>query len=314
MADHLRQMRGVVRAPEHIVVTAGAREGLALLLTALGLPRRVGVEVPGYPSLRRVPERLGATVVGLRVDDLGLVTDDLPTRAVPSVVLVTPSHQHPLGGSLPVGRRRALLAWARAHGVWVVEDDYDSELRYTSEPLPALAALDDPATGRVVTLGTFATTLAPGVGAGFLVAPEPVLPRLAATRADLGQPVSAVTQRALAGYLASGELRRHTQRMRALYRRRRRWVAEALSGLPGVSVSPMDGGLHAVVRTARPEADVLADAAASGVLVTGLSAYWAGAEPGASGVVLGFGAADDAALARGLAVLAGACTGRITPR
>lgn len=312
LADHLRQMRGMVRSPEHIVVTAGAREGLALLLTALHLPRRVGVEVPGYPSLRRVPERLGAEVVGLRVDGLGLVTDALPTTEVPSVVLVTPSHQHPLGGSLPVGRRRALLAWARTHGVWVVEDDYDSELRYTSEPLPALAALDDPHDGRVVTLGTFATTLAPGVGVGFLVAPEPLLPQLEAARADLGQPVSAVTQRAIAGHLASGELRRHTQRMRALYRRRRRWVAEALSGLPGVRVAPMHGGLHAVVQTDRPEAEVLADAAASGVLVTGLSSYWAGAEPDASGIVLGFGAATDAQLAGGLAVLADACSGRVS--
>src|SRR5665647_3153185 len=117
----------------------------------LGSGRTVGVEDPGYPSLRRVPPRLGSTVRALPTDDAGLVCDDLPTGSdAPHVVVVTPSHQYPLGGSLPVARRQALLDWARSEHVVVVEDDYASELRYTSAPLPALAALDDPDDGCVV--------------------------------------------------------------------------------------------------------------------------------------------------------------------
>lgn len=320
IAEHLRLMRGVVRDPEDLFVTAGARDGLQLLLAVLGghagRGLRVAVEDPGYPSLRRVPERLGHEVLPVPIDDQGLDPARLPSGAwagpgeweierPPDAVIVTPSHQYPLGASMPAARRLELLGWARAHDALIVEDDYDSELRYTSEPLPALAALDTH--GRVITLGTFATTLAPGVGVGFLLAPPGLVPALAATRADLGQPVSVVTQRALAAYLASGELRRHTHRMRALYRRRRAEVAAAF-GARGVRVSPMDGGLHCVVETTRPEADVVADAAAHGVLVAGLSTYWTGG-PAHDGVVFGFGAVDEDALRRGLDVLAEACAG-----
>ncbi len=133
----------------------------------------------------------------------------------------------------------------------VVEDDYDAELRYTSQPLPALAALDDPDSGRVVTLGTFAKTVGPGLGAGYLLAPSRLLPAVLESRSDLGQPVSQLTQRALAGYLSSGELRRHIQRMRQLYRRRRAWSSRRSTALRGCSVYPTDGGLHVVVETDR---------------------------------------------------------------
>ena len=309
LAEHLRLMRGVVRPPEQLVVTAGAREGLALLLHALRRPQPVGVEQPGYPSLRRVPERLGLTVRALPADRHGLITDALPETDPPALLVVTPSHQYPLGGSMPIERRQQLLAWAGRHDVVVVEDDYDAELRYTSQPLPALAALDDPEGGRVVTLGTFAKTIGPGLGAGYLLAPARLLGEVTRARTDLGQPVAQLTQRALADYLGSGELRRHIQRMRRLYRRRRDVVAAALDGLPGAEVYPMDGGLHVVVETARAEAAVLADARARGVLLGGLSGYWSGRPSGLSGVVFGFGGVSDEQLRRALSALAAAVTG-----
>lgn len=343
-ADHLRRMRAVVRDPAQIAVTGGGREGLALLLLALAdrrpghlrlgdphpghlrigdphpgdlhpdAPRlggrrpgdlRVGVEEPGYPSLRKVPERFGASVIDMPVDDRGLRVDALPTgRDAPDLVIVTPSHQYPLGGSLPVDRRQALLEWAGEHGVVIVEDDYDSELRYTSEPLPALAALDNPADGRVVLLGTLSKILTPALATGFLTLPGWLAPRVAAVRADLGQPVGLVPQRAAAHYLASGALRLHTQRMRNRYRRRRAEVVAALTDVPGLRVYPMDGGLHAVVETARPEADVVAELAASGVCVSPLSEYWSDAAT--SGIVFGFGAASGPELAHALGLIVAA--------
>ena len=305
-ADHLRRMRAVVRDPAQIAVTAGGREGFALVLQALARdrPLLVGVEEPGYPSLRRVPARLGATILPLAVDQQGLVTDDLPTGdAAPDVLLVTPSHQYPLGGSLPVDRRQQLLEWARANDVVVVEDDYDSELRYTSDPLPALAALDDADAGVVVLLGTVSKTLTPTLALGFLALPTRLVWAVAAARRDLGTPVGLVPQRAVAELLASGALRQHTQRMRGRYRRRRAQVTAALTGLDGVRVYPMDGGLHVVVETARPEADVVAGLAAAGVRVSPLSAYWSGAG-NRSGIVFGFGGVDDDALTAALAIVA----------
>ncbi len=307
-SEHLRRMRGVVRDPDQIAVTAGGREGLSLVLLALRpavatkRPLRVGVEDPGYPSLRRVPARLGATTVPLPVDEHGLRVADLPTDDVPDVVLVTPSHQYPLGGSLPVDRREALLEWAHEHGVVVVEDDYDSELRYTSQPLPALASLDDPDAGVVVLLGTLSKLLTPALATGFLALPRSLVPAILAARADLGTPVGLVSQRAVAHYLDSGALRLHTQRVRNRYRRRRAQVVAALAGAPGATVFPMDGGLHAVVETARPEADVVAALAAEGVKVSPLSQYWAGSST-RQGIVFGFGAVGESDLAGALKLI-----------
>jgi len=333
LSEHLRRMRGVVRDPSSIVITSGGKEGLALLLMALAAGERrpdmapaaverrpdgagaaepspewrrlrVGVEEPGYPSLRRVPPRLGAEVVPLRADEHGLLVSALPTGAAAlDIVIVTPSHQYPLGGSLPIDRRQGLLAWARDHRVLVVEDDYDSELRYTSQPLPALAALDDPAMGCVVLLGTLSKTLSPAVGTGFVVVPEWLLPAVEAVRRDLGQPVNLVAQRAVADFLASGALRLHTQQMRNLYRRRRAQVVAALGGLDGVRVYPMDGGLHAVVEVDRDEGSLVDELAAAGVRLSALSRYWS-TGGSRTGLVFGFGGVSDAELAQALGVIA----------
>ena len=266
-------------------------------------PLRVGVEEPGYPSLRRVPARFGAIVLPVPVDEHGLRVTDLPTGAeAPDVLVVTPSHQYPLGGSLPVDRRQALLEWARQNQVVVIEDDYDSELRYTSQPLPALAALDDPADGRVVLLGTLSQTLTPALGIGYLALPAWLVPLVAAARRDLGGPVGLVTQRAMAQYLAGGALRLHTQRMRTRYRRRRAQVVAALGGVPGLRVQPMDGGLHAVVESSRPEAEVVAQLAAAGVRVSPLSRYWSATDR--TGIVFGFGAVTEPELAHALTLIA----------
>jgi GntR family transcriptional regulator/MocR family aminotransferase len=154
----------------------------------------------------------------------------------------------------------------------------------------------------VVLLGTFAKTLTPALATGFVVVPPGLLDAVTRVRARLGQPVNLVTQRALADYLDSGALLRHTQRMRNLYRRRRTQVVRALRGLPGVEVYPMDGGLHAVVEHSQPEDSVLARLAGRGVVVSALSGYWAG---GGSrrGLVFGFGGVSDADLSAGLAAI-----------
>lgn len=297
VCEHLRLTRALAAEPDNVVITAGGREGLALLLGAVGQVG-VGVEDPGFPSLRRVTTRLGSRVVPLPVDEHGLRTADLPADP-PGVVVVTPSHQYPLGGTLPLDRRLALLDWARRHGVLVVEDDYDSELRYTSQPLPALASLE---ADTVVLLGTFAKTLSPAIGVGYLVVPPRLRAAVAAVRADLGMPVSQVSQRALAELLREGTVRRHTQRMRRRYGRRRAMVLAALRALPGVLVYPMDGGLHAVCECA-DEAGTVASLRRAGVLVAPLSGYWSSAGS-RSGIVLAFGAVGERDLERALGVIA----------
>src|SRR5699024_5499234 len=190
LGSHLRRMRGVLADPADLVVTTGARDGLGLVLELVasrpGRQVLVAVEDPGYPSLRRVPLRLGARLVEVPVDDDGIDVAGLRRlRRTPDVVIVTPSHQYPLGTSMSAPRRRELLAWARAGEVIVVEDDFDSELRYVGAPLPALAALDrqdDPAGSCVLTLGSFARTVGSDLGAGFLYVPTRMVADVAGYR------------------------------------------------------------------------------------------------------------------------------------
>ncbi|WP_421083751.1 PLP-dependent aminotransferase family protein [Rothia nasimurium] len=333
LADHLRLMRSVLRSPDDLIVTAGARDGFRLILTALrqrvrSRPLRVAVEEPGYPSLHRIPLAFGHELVPVPVDEQGLNPAYLPTGAArPDLVLVAPSHQYPLGASMSAARRLELLAWAREHDSLIVEDDYDSELRYTGDPLPALASLDRVggrgAEGgdRVLTLGSFSKTVTGGLNLGFVVAPQHLRDDLLDLRADLGNPVSSLVQDAMTSYLAVGGLRRHTSRMRRIYRGRRERVVDALTGLPGVQALPMDGGLHAVVHLpALPPAGedtLVARAEEAGVLVAPLGAYWsASSGPGAvrvgtepahpqplTGLVLGFGGVPDRKLDEGLGIL-----------
>lgn len=294
IAQHLRLMRGVPASAEHIFVTAGTREGFALVLRALGQVR-IGVESPGYPSLRPLIPH----VVDVPVDRHGM----LPPPTLADAVLVTPSHQYPLGGSMSAKRRSELAAWARDTGAWIIEDDFDAELRYVGQPLPALAAV---APERTVLLGTFSTLVAPSIACGYVVAPPELAGVLRVERELAGMPVGAITQKALAGYLGAGALRRHVASMRRKYKRKRDAVAAALGGLPGARLLPIEAGLHAVLLLDEPAERVVERARAAGLKLTALADYWGASEGvGAdNGIVFGFGHLAESELDGVLATLA----------
>lgn len=335
LSEHLRLMRSVVREPETIMVTAGARDAFRLVLSALrrqihDRPLRIAVENPGYPSLHKIPATFGHEIMPIPVDEHGLNPAFLPCENGPDVVLVAPSHQYPLGASMPVGRRLELLNWAADNNVFIVEDDYDSELRYGGDPLPALAALarsgadesieqgaEANRLDRVMTLGSFAKTVSPGLGLGFLVAPASLKSALWDLREDLGSPVSAVVQDAMTNFMAEGGVRRHIARMRRVYLGRRNLLLFTLESeeIPAwVRILPMDGGLHVALEfsgeyaTAQTERRVLEIAETSGVLVGALGDYWAHTDETDTersfGLVVGFGGVNDRVLRRGLHLLA----------
>lgn len=353
-AEHLRLMRALPASPDRLVITAGAREGLSLLLGTLsarsGRARlRVGVETPGYPTLRAAVEALGHERVACPVDDDGLRVDLLPAGDdAPDVLIVTPSHQYPLGGSLSLQRRLELLEWAQRHDVLIVEDDFDSELRYVGAPLPTLSALD-PTGASVALLGTFSALLSPALATGYLVLPDPWLDPVLERRRQLGVPVSALTQAAIAHLLDSGYLRRHTRRMRSVYARRRDRIRAAFAETRRARLAPMHGGVDVVITTDDEEAAVVGRCRDAGLLVGRRSAYWSAASPlpseasdvdcadrsdcgihggsdgevagdirgGAGGrgggIVVGFARTDDEVLSRVLPQLVAACEGRPSP-
>jgi GntR family transcriptional regulator/MocR family aminotransferase len=317
IADHVRRARGLACHPDDVIVTAGTSDALAGIGLALGTGAdapRIAVEDPGYPAARRVLRRVGATLLPVPAGENGIDLAELAALApAPHAVLVTPSHQYPLGGSLPVQSRLNLLDWARAEDAIVIEDDYDSEFRFGTAPLPALATLDS--SGRVVLVGSFSKTVTPWIRCGYLVATGTLGAILREVRDDLGPSVSGVQQAALAHYLRSGGLARNITRVRREYAHRRALVIARLGALPGVRLGGLAGGLHVVVHTdglpgpatgaaGRADASALvAEAAARGVRVASLADY-AVLDRGQHGLVLGYGAPTDLELARALEVLA----------
>ncbi len=241
ISRHVAQFRGVVAEPERIVVVDGAQAAyhlIALVLAAAG--DTIAIEDPCYYLARTAFRARGLRLHGVPVDDDGLQVEGLPRAA--TLAYVTPCHQFPLGGALSLERRLALLDWARRTEAYVVEDDYDSE--FDAHPLPALQSLDRD--GRVIYVGTFSKTLAPGLRIGYLVVPPHLVEAFAFACAVANVGSAQQLQAVVAAFIARGHFVRHVRRMAGLYQRRRRVLVEALAdGLPpGFRIGPAQTGLH----------------------------------------------------------------------
>jgi GntR family transcriptional regulator / MocR family aminotransferase len=300
IAGYLRRTRGVRCFPDQVLITRGVAGSLRLLAAALLRPGdQVGVEEPGYPTARAVFAAHAAEVVPCRADSRGLVVDELPAGL--RLVHTTPAHQYPLGGRLPVPRRQALIAWARATGALIVEDDYDSEFRYDVEPLPALFGLDP---GAVVYLGTTSKTLTSALGVGWLVASPDLVASIAKAASELGDRTCEVAQQALLNLIRGGDLERHIRRMRREYARRRAAIVAGLGGLPGVRLLGDTAGLHVTLMlpSAAAADQLAAEALRRGVAVLTLERYFSG-PTAAHGLVLGYGGATVPQVTRGCELL-----------
>jgi GntR family transcriptional regulator/MocR family aminotransferase len=310
VAAYLRRSRGLAVTAASVLITQGVSNGLALLAGALLRPGdQAGIEEPGYPTGREVLHRAGARVIPCRVDAHGIVPEELPGDL--TLLYTTPAHQYPLGGRLPVSRRQALIAWARAAGAIIVEDDYDSEFRYDVGPLPALHSMDPDV---IVYLGTASKVLAAAFGAGWLVAAPALVEELAALRPWLGVRIPEPVQHAVLAMLRSGDLERHVRRMRLEYARRRSALVDGLrvggQGAAGPETAPFQllgdtAGMHVVLRLPDdyPAARLVEAAARRGVAVYPLDRYFAG-PPTMSGLIIGYGTATLPQVRRAAAELA----------
>jgi GntR family transcriptional regulator/MocR family aminotransferase len=299
LTGYLRRGRGFRCLPEQVLITRGVASGLGLIAAALLRPGdMVGVEEPGYPAARAVFAAHGARVVPCPVDADGLVVDALPAGL--RLIYTTPAHQYPLGGRLGVPRRHALIAWARAAGALIVEDDYDGEFRYDVAPLPALVGLDRDV---VVYLGTTTKILTPELRIGWLVARPDLVARLAGVAAGMGEWAGGPAQRAVLALMAAGDLDQHIRRMRHEYARRRAAMTGALTGSAAGALLGDEAGMHLVLRTRRDAEAIATDAQAHGVAVVTLARYFAGPVT-TNGLVLGYGGATAGEITRACQVLA----------
>lgn len=217
--------RGINARPEEVLVTMGSQEGLYLAATALCRPlMEVVVENPGYPDAWHILARAGARLVPKHIDEAGIVIDDSLRTA--SLVYLTPSHQFPTNTTLSIARRKKILEMATQHNIIVLEDDYDSELRYQGHPTPALKALDE--RGRVVYFGSFSKFLAPGLRLGFVVGHPELITELRILRRYTIRHPPGHLQRALALLIRNGDYSRSLRRLRATMKLRWQCTAEAV--------------------------------------------------------------------------------------
>ena len=290
LARWVAHSRGIAVDPAHIVVTSGAQHAIDLIARVLVEPGdTVAVEEPGYPPVVELFRLNGADVVGAPVDEEGIVVDAIPAAA--RLVVVTPSHQYPLGVTLSHRRRLELLRWANTHEAAIVEDDYDTEFRHSPRPLEPLQRLDE--SGRVVYVGTFSKSLAPSLRIGFAAVPRSIAPAIHALRQAIDWCPPATTQAALATFIDEGHLQRHLRRARQVYRQRHQqmWsqLTQKLAGR--AHALPAHAGLHITLLLADELADdeIRAATRANGILVDSLRRNYHFDAP-TSGLVVGFGA------------------------
>jgi GntR family transcriptional regulator/MocR family aminotransferase len=294
IADYLGTFRGVRCDASQVLVTTGSQQGLQMSAQVLMDPGdRVIMEDPGYPGARLAFISSGAKVVGVPVDDEGLVVSKIegPHRQA-RVVYVTPSHQYPLGMTMSAARRMSLLNWARSTNSWIIEDDYDSEYRFDGRPIASLQGLDTH--GRVIYIGTFSKVLFPALRLGYMIVPRDLVPVFAAVRDATDIFTSTPYQAILADFIGQGHFARHIRRMRMLYMERRKALLNAIQREMGsiLEVIGAQAGMHLVGLLPPGLKDELVSkqAARNGISAMPLSICYL-KSPSRGGLILGYGGA-----------------------
>jgi GntR family transcriptional regulator/MocR family aminotransferase len=303
IALHLRLVRGLMCTAEQVVITSGTRHGADLTARILlDAGDAVAVEDPGWPAWQLLASH-GQLIQPVPVDREGIMVDALAQlHPVPRMVCVTPSHQYPLGSAMSLQRRFKLLDWARATGRWVLEDDFDSEFRYTGSPVSALKSLDEE---RVVYLGTFSKSMFPTLRLGYIVLPMHLVDAFLRARATIDGFPPVMMQPVMAAFLSEGHLARHVRNMRQLYKARHDAFTAAINRHLGraFEIVPAELGLSLTVlcRNVRDDVKLANQARACGLPAFPLSSAHV-ATPPVPGLLLGLAAVPeeqaDAAFAR----------------
>ncbi|SUX29892.1 HTH-type transcriptional regulatory protein gabR [Chromobacterium vaccinii] len=238
LSQYLHLTRSVRCQPEQVVIVPGAQSALTLLAQMLAEPGDTAwIEEPGYTGAQAAMLAAGLRCQAIRVDSQGLLPD--PAAAPPRLIYTTPAHQYPTGAVMSLPRRLELLAQARRHDSWIVEDDYDGEFCYASAPLAALQSLDQD--GRVIYVGTFSKVMFPGLKLAYLVLPAELVDPYRRCQARLQGEGSYLQQAAVADFIEQGHFARHIRHMRELYQRRQQLLRHAMEQRLG-SALPLHGG------------------------------------------------------------------------
>jgi GntR family transcriptional regulator/MocR family aminotransferase len=314
IVDYMSLARGIRAEPEQVLIVSGAQQGLDLTARLLLDPGdKVWIEDPGYVGTASALRASGAQVVPVPVDDGGLnVQSGIAQAADAKLAFVTPSHQFPRGVTMTLGRRLELLHWAEKSDAWILEDDYDSEYRYTGRPIPALQGLDR--NHRVIYLGTFSKVLFPSVRLAYLIVPVDLVDGFVAAKVVTDRQSTTPEQAILADFIAEGHFGRHIRRMRTMYSARAEALVRHLNAQLGgvIEVNMPEAGMHTIgwLPPTINDRDVSRQAGDLGVFAWALSSCYAQpTEATRPGLVLGFAAFDEPQIATGVRSLAQAISG-----
>jgi GntR family transcriptional regulator/MocR family aminotransferase len=307
IAHYLTTSRAVCCQPEQVLIVSGAQQ--AIDLTARLLLDEgdiVWVEDPGYPRAREILLETGARVVPVPLDQEGFnLQQGVRLSKQARLVYVTPSHQYPMGITMSLARRLALLEWAQTTGAWILEDDYDSEFRYRGRPLASLQGLDTH--GRVIYMGTFSKILFPALRLGYLVVPPEILEPFLVLRALCGRSAPTFEQAIVADFLTEGHFLRHIRRMRTLYAQRQQLLMEVMQQELGetIHLEAHEAGMHLIGWLPQYMDDRLLSrlAAQQGIDVPALSAY-STSQPERAGLLLGYAGVNEQEIREGIKRLA----------
>lgn len=311
IAQWVAYTRAVVCTERDLVVTSGAQQAFDLLARVLVTRghTKVAVEDPGYPPLRAALLAAGAQLVPVPVDEHGLVVDRLPIDV--RLVCVTPSHQFPTGVAMSLARRQALLDFAQRTGAVIIEDDYDGEFRYGTDPLDALQTLDRDA--KVIYVGTFSKIMFPSLRVGYVVAPPWLIGALAAAKQCTDNGGNVALQEALARFILDGHLAKHTRRMRKRYASRRDALLSAIERELGdwLIAVPPSAGIHlfAKYRDRRQTKRIMTLAAHHAIGAQQASDFLIDRQAAGAGMAFGFGCIDEADIERAIGRFARALHG-----
>ncbi|HKU97438.1 MAG TPA: PLP-dependent aminotransferase family protein [Vineibacter sp.] len=306
IADHLGPARGLAVHRDQVLIVSGVQEALNVLCRVLDVSgASVVVENPGYRRACTVFESYGAQLRPVPVDRDGLDPRRLPGHVV-RLAYVTPSHQFPTGGTLPVARRLQLLDWAERTGAWIVEDDYDGDFRYDSPPVVSLAGMTR--AENVVHLGTFSKTIGGGVRVGYMIVPPSLIKAAIAAKSIFNGGNSWLDQAVLADFITSGAYAKHLRRLQRMYKSRLHLLLDTLHSHVGpVDISGQQGGMHVLWRlpTGWPAASRIEhEARRRGIGVYGFASGFA-AEHGErthadQALLLGYASISEAAIRMGI--------------
>ncbi|MET3549732.1 GntR family transcriptional regulator/MocR family aminotransferase [Paenibacillus favisporus] len=244
IAGYLYRVKGMACSMDQIVITSGTSEGILLLASTLSDRfHTVYTEEPTIGFVGDIFQRLNYTIHPVEVDHQGMQIHRIEHNFPAGMIVLTPSHQYPTGSILSIQRRQMAIALAEKAGHYIIEDDYDSEFRHKGGPVPPLQLL---APSKVIYAGTFSKTLSPALRIGFLVVPPELIEPVIRTKTELNLTTSGIMQSALARFILDGHFDRHIHKMRAIYKRKRVYIAEQCRRLFGDRVELLgdEAGMH----------------------------------------------------------------------